>query len=257
MICEPRKKSIMNIRGRSAIVTGGGGAIGGAIVDLLASCEIHVYSIDRQFSQPPASDLVTRHVCDVSDAVEFKTLLQQIQEEREIDILVNCVGVSPKRRLDGELISLSNVTLEEWNALMNVNLNSYLVSIQGVMPQMMRRKAGRIINVGSHVARNGGNTGAPHYITSKAAVVGLTKAAAKEAASCNVTVNVVHPGRIDTPMTRDQPAHVEAEILRLIPLGRLGRPHDVAGAVLFLASDLADYITAAAIDVNGGGYIAP
>lgn len=245
----------MKIRGKVAVVTGGSGAIGSAIVRALANEGVRVISISRRKSQIELSALVSEVICDMADSAALRETLCEVQSREEVDILVNCVGIAPKSKPNGEKISIANVSLQEWNSLMDINLTSYLLCMQQFIPAMISKGSGRIINIASYVARSGGSVGAPHYVTSKAAVLGLTKVAAKEAAP-NVTVNAINPGRIESPMTKDQPADIHAELLRRIPLGRMGRPEDIAGAVLYLASDLADYVTGAAIDVNGGIYIA-
>jgi 3-oxoacyl-[acyl-carrier protein] reductase len=122
---------------------------------------------------------------------------------------------------------------------------------------MMERKFGRIVNIASYAARIGGYQAAVHYTTSKAAILGFTKSLAREVAAYGILVNAINPGRIETPMTRDVPKEVSAGLILQIPCGRLGVPKDIANVALFLCSDLADYMTGTAVEVNGGLYVGP
>jgi 3-oxoacyl-[acyl-carrier protein] reductase len=248
----------MKIRGTTAVVTGASGAVGWAITQAFSTLGVRTFALD--LTQPPATDssgLVQFEASDVADAGALQALITRINRSAEVDILVNNVGISPKVDADGQPLRFANTTLEGWQKVMDVNLTSQFICIQQLMPAMMARGHGRIINISSHVARSGGNTASAHYAASKAGVLGLTKAAAKEGATGGVNVNAVNPGRVASAMTRGTPAHVEKEILTRIPLGRIGQPSDIAGPVLFLASDMADYITGTAIEVNGGMYMGP
>ena len=140
---------------------------------------------------------------------------------------------------------------------MATNLTSHFLATRLVLPAMMANRRGRIVNVSSMAARIGAQSGGAFYTTSKAGVLGLTMATAKEVAPFGITVNAVNPGTIATPMIDDVPGEVQAAYVSRVPLGRIGRPEDVAGAVLYLASALADYVTGTAIEVNGGFYMGP
>ena len=144
---------------------------------------------------------------------------------------------------------------DEWNAVLQVNLTGTFYCTKAVLVPMARQRYGRIVNVASIVGAIG-NAGQANYAASKAAVVGLTKAVAREYASRNVTVNAVAPGFIDTVMTRALSQDVRDTLAHQIPLGRLGQPADVAEAVRFLASDAAGYITGHVLHVNGGMHMA-
>lgn len=248
----------MKIRGKTAVVTGAAGAVGWAISEEFAAAGVRTFALD--LARPQLADptgLIEFEACDVADADALQALLKRISATTDIDILVNNVGISPKVDSAGQPLKFANTTLAGWQQVMAVNLTSHFLCIQQFMPAMMARGYGRIINISSHVARSGGNTASAHYAASKAGILGLTKAAAKEGGPFGVNVNAVNPGRIASAMTRGTPAHVEKEIQTRIPLGRIGQPSDIAGPVLFLASDLADYITGTAIEVNGGMYMGP
>jgi len=142
--------------------------------------------------------------------------------------------------------------LEQWNRVMAVNLTSYFYCSKLVVPAMKQKGGGRIINIASLAARTGGYVAPVHYVVSKSGVLGLTKVLAKETAQFGINVNAINPGRIDTPMIHDVPDEVNQSYIERIPARRLGLPEDIAKVVVFLASDLSDYITGTAIEVNGG-----
>ena len=144
---------------------------------------------------------------------------------------------------------------EDWNLVLQINLSGAFFATQQVLPAMMRNRWGRIINISSVVGQ-AGNPGQANYVASKAGLIGMTKALAQELGSRNITVNAIAPGYIDTDMTRGLPEEAEEEDARpTIPLKRLGKPEDIAGAVKFLASEDASYITGHVLAVNGGMYM--
>jgi 3-oxoacyl-[acyl-carrier protein] reductase len=161
-----------------------------------------------------------------------------------IDILVNNAGLTR----DNILLRLSD---EDWDAVLDANLKGAFFTIRAVIKGMMKRRAGRIINISSVVGLTG-NKGQANYAASKAGLIGLTKSVAKEYAARGVLANCVAPGFIETDMTAALPSEARAALLEQIALGRLGRPEDIAAAVLFLASDLASYITGQVLVVDGG-----
>jgi 3-oxoacyl-[acyl-carrier protein] reductase len=161
-----------------------------------------------------------------------------------VDILVNNAGITR----DQLLVRMDD---DEWDAVLRVNLKGTYAATKRAIRGMMKRRAGRIVNVAS-VAGIRGNAGQANYAASKAGVIGFTKSIARELASRNVLVNAVAPGFIDTDMTKNLSDTVREQLRAQIPLTRLGTPEDVAKAVLFLASDLADYITGQVIVVDGG-----
>lgn len=142
---------------------------------------------------------------------------------------------------------------EDWDAVINTNLTGTFKITQAIVKNMIKQRYGRIINISSIIGFIG-NVGQVNYSTTKAGLVGFTKSLAKEVASRNITVNAVAPGFIETDMTEVLPADIKENYLKQIPLGRFGKPEDVANVVLFLASDLASYITGEVIHVNGGMY---
>jgi 3-oxoacyl-[acyl-carrier protein] reductase len=143
---------------------------------------------------------------------------------------------------------------EDWNLVLDINLNGTFFCIKEVISKMAKQRSGRIINISSIVGAMG-NAGQANYVASKAAVIGLTKTVAKEYASRGITVNAVAPGFIETEMTRVLPAQTREELIKQIPQGRMGAVEDIANAVCFLASDQASYITGQVIHVNGGMYM--
>ncbi|HEY4580117.1 MAG TPA: 3-oxoacyl-[acyl-carrier-protein] reductase [Candidatus Acidoferrales bacterium] len=165
----------------------------------------------------------------------------------KIDILVNNAGVTR----DGLVLRMKR---QDWDEVLNTNLTAAHLCIQQVLPGMMRRRYGRIINITSVVALLG-NAGQANYVASKAGLIGLTRAVAQEYASRNITVNAVAPGFIETAMTQSLPAEARGKLTARIPLGRLGQVLDVAHAVKFLASEEASYITGHVLHVNGGLYM--
>jgi 3-oxoacyl-[acyl-carrier protein] reductase len=175
----------------------------------------------------------------------FKQVLEKFGR---LDILVNNAAITR----DGLAVRMK---ADDWDAVIRTNLTGAHLCIQQALGTMMRARAGRIINVGSVVARMG-NAGQANYVAAKAGLIGLTKAIAMEIASRNITVNAVAPGFIETPMTNVLSDKVKEELKARIPLGRLGVARDVAASIVFLASDEAAYITGHVLDVNGGMYLA-
>lgn len=183
--------------------------------------------------------------CNVADAKECETFFKQlIQELGRIDILVNNAGITK----DGLLMRMSE---EDFNKVLDVNLKGTFHCIRQVSRQMIKQKSGRIINLSS-VVGIAGNAGQANYSASKAGIIGLTKTAAKELASRNITVNAIAPGFIDTDMTGVLTEGIKEKIISQIPLGQLGKPEDVAKAAAFLASSDAGYITGQVLCVDGG-----
>jgi 3-oxoacyl-[acyl-carrier protein] reductase len=170
-----------------------------------------------------------------------------LKEFGKIDVLVNNAGITR----DGLAMRMKP---EDWRLVLEINLNGAFFTTQQILPGMLRERWGRIINIASVVGQSG-NPGQANYVTSKAGIIGLTKALAQEVGSRNITVNAVAPGFIETDMTAKLPQEVRDRMLATVSLRRPGQPEDVANAVNFLASDDAAYITGHVVNVNGGMYM--
>jgi len=247
----------MSLAGKVAVVTGGSRGIGRAICLRLAEMGARV--VINYVSRPQAAEETKAQVealgseClvlkfDVADSSEVQDAFKQITTEcGSIDILVCNAGITR----DGLLIKMKE---EDWDQVMSVNLKGAFNCIKAGCRPMMKQRWGRIIVITS-VVGFAGNAGQVNYSAAKAGLVGLTRSTARELASRFITVNCVAPGYIDTDMTSDLPEAVKEKILAEIPLGSLGQPEDIAGAVAYLASDEARYVTGQAIHVNGGMFM--
>ncbi len=243
----------MSLEGKVAIITGAAQGIGRAIAETLArhGADIVVADLDPGRSQDTieaVSKLGRRALnikVNVADWDDVKSMTDQVLKDwGKIDILVNNAGVTR----DGLLVRMKE---EDWNLVLQVNLNGTFHCTKAVLQSMSKQRSGRIVNIASIVGAIG-NAGQANYAASKAAVIGLTKTVAREYASRMITVNAVAPGFIDTAMTHGLPPEVKETLQKQIPLGRLGQPSDVAEAVRFLVSDGAGYITGQVLHVNGG-----
>ncbi len=244
----------MDLKDKVAVVTGGYSGIGRAVCEKLASlgADIAIVGIgreeDKEASVKAVADLgvkVQAYDCDVSDFESGEAVVKQIIDDfGKIDILVNNAGITRDKLM-------LNMTEAEFDAVINVNLKGTYNMTKHVYKPFMRQRSGRIVNLASIVGING-NAGQANYCASKAGVIGLTKAVAKELAARGVTVNAVAPGYIDTPMTQALSDKVKDEIASQIPMKRRGLPEDVANVIAFLCSDFASYVTGEVIRVDGG-----
>lgn len=247
----------MSLAGKVAVVTGGGRGIGKAISLRLAALGAKV--IINYVSRPEAADEVVAAIndsggdarsvkFDIADASEVQTAFKEIvKEEGKIDILVNNAGITR----DGLVAMMKEA---DWDQVLTVNLKGAFNCIKAVSRSMMKKRWGRIITITS-VVGFAGNAGQANYAAAKAGLVGLTRSVARELASRGVTVNGVAPGYIQTEMTSGLSDAVTEKIRSEIPMGVLGEAEDVAGAVAYLASEEARYVTGQFIHVNGGMFM--
>lgn len=239
------------LKGQVALVTGGSRGIGLAISRALAAggARIAVVARNEERAQAAAADLPGEghagFAADVADSASVNDLVSRINDTVGApDIVVNNAGVTR----DNILMRLKD---EDWDAVVDTNLRGAFNVIRAVTRGMMKKRAGRIINISSVVGLSG-NKGQANYAASKAGLVGLTKAAAKELASRGILVNVVAPGYIETDMTAELPEETREALLQQIALGRLGTPEDIAATVRFLAGPGSAYITGQVLVVDGG-----
>jgi 2-hydroxycyclohexanecarboxyl-CoA dehydrogenase len=251
----------MSLIGKNAIVTGGASGIGLAACRRLArdGAGIGVWDIDEAGAQRTAAELVAAGgkaiACkvDVSNRAQINAGLQRVRAELgTTQILVNNAGITSFR-------PFLEVTEEEWDRIMSINLKSMLLCTQAVLPDMLAAGWGRVINISSSSAQSG-SARMTAYAASKGGVIAFTKSLALELAPTGVTVNNIPPGFVDTPMLRasDVPGGIRGGIEGIAassPMKRPGRPEDIAAACAFLASEEASYITGQTLGVNGGRYI--
>jgi 3-oxoacyl-[acyl-carrier protein] reductase len=244
----------MRFENQVAVVTGAGRGIGHAIALRFAKEGARVASVSRTEAnaQKTADEInaaragaARAYSVDVADQAAVQKAAAQIFEDfGRVDILVNNAGVTR----DGLSMRMS---LDDWDTVLNTNLKGAFNFTQAVMRPMIKQRSGRIINISS-IAGLIGNAGQANYAASKAGLIGLTKTLARELASRGITVNAVAPGLIETDMTTVLSDEIRQNILKNVPLGKLGEPEDIAGAVAYLASAEAKYITGQVLTVDGG-----
>lgn len=243
------------LNGKAAVVTGGSRGIGRAIAARLAEAggDILVADIDGVQAKKVADELSKEYgrsmavQLDVTQEKSIDGIIKiALEEFGKVDILVNNAGIMFRTRI-------LDISLEEWNSTLSVNLTGPFLLTKVVLPLMKRNGYGRIVNISSSAGRSVSTLGGAHYTASKAALLGFTRAVAKEMAPFGITVNAVCPGLIDTQMVRDTTTEAELEnFIHSFPIQRLGLPEEIGDLVVFLCSEKASYITGASIDINGG-----
>ena len=244
----------MMLTGKTALVTGASRGIGRATAIELAKNGANVainYAGNKDLAEEVVAELKQLGVkaianqANVANGEEVQEMVKRVIETfGTLDILVNNAGITR----DTLMMRMKE---EDWDAVIDTNLKGVFHCSKAVMRQMMKQRAGRIINVSSVVGVLG-NAGQANYVAAKAGVIGLTKSMARELANRNITVNAVAPGFIETDMTEKLPAEVKEEMLKQIPLARLGQPEQVAAVIRFLASEDSSYMTGQTLHIDGG-----
>lgn len=243
-----------DLSGKTAIITGASRGIGAEIARKMAEAGAKIV-VNYSGSQAKAESVVEEIKsnggeaiavkADVADAVAVKAMVEQtMQTFGSVDILVNNAGITR----DNLMMRMKD---DEWDDVINTNLKGVFICTKAVTRQMMKQRSGRIVNIASIVGVMG-NAGQANYVAAKAGVIGLTKTTARELASRNITANAVAPGFITTDMTDKLGEDIQKSMLAQIPLGRFGKPEEVAKAALFLASDDASYMTGQTLHLDGG-----
>jgi len=242
-----------DLKGHVALVTGASQGIGraiaielakrGATIALCARNEEKLNAVRDEITAAGGQASVFK--LDVTNDDEIRAVIKSaIEQLGKVDILINNAGITK----DNLVLRMKRA---DWDAVVNTNLSSAYVAIQAVLSSMMKQRWGRIINITS-INGQIGQTGQANYSASKAGLIGLTMSVAREVASRNITVNAVAPGYIETAMTQELTPELREQMLKFVPLGRVGKDIDIANAVSFLASDDASYITGHVLNVNGG-----
>jgi 3-oxoacyl-[acyl-carrier protein] reductase len=247
----------LNLKGKTALITGGGSGLGAAISAILASegADVAITYITGEekkfeFVRNVSADYGVKCIAvkgNVSNPVDMdSTIAAVIEKLGKIDILVNNAGIWPTAFVE-------NMSDEEWDKTIRINLSGPFYLGKRVVNHLIERKAkGKIINVVSQAAFRGSTSGHAHYAASKGGLVAFTVSLAREVAKYGINVCAIAPGMVRTPMNRDTLREQEEDYLSRIPLGRVAEPSEIANVVAFLASDKANYITGATIDVSGG-----
>jgi 3-oxoacyl-[acyl-carrier protein] reductase len=246
----------LKLTGKVALITGAAQGIGKAVALLLArnGADIVVSDINLEKAEETAKEIESigskaiAIKVNVASLNEVEQMVEAVLEKLgKIDILVNNAGITRDKLI-------LRMTEEDWDVVLDVNLKGTFNCTKAVVRHMAKQRSGKIVNIAS-VTGEMGNAGQVNYSASKAGVIGLTKTIAREFAQRGINVNAIAPGFIVTPMTEVLPEKQKEELKRLIPMERLGKPEDVAEAVLFFVSEESNYITGQVLNVNGGIYM--
>lgn len=239
-------KALLGIEGRVALVAGGGGGIGRAVTDSLLAVGARVVSLDR--AEHPAAVGGLSRACDLADSAQVRAAVAAVaREQGRLDLLVHCAGITR----DGLLLKLRD---EDWREVLATNLDSAFYLLRSAAPEMRAAGGGAVVLVSS-INGERGKAGQANYAASKGGLNALARTAARELGRHGIRVNVVAPGWIDTPLTAALPGELRQRALEETALERLGQPEDVAGAVLFLCSELGRHVTGQVLRVDGGQLI--
>lgn len=242
----------MLLKGKVALVTGGGRGIGKTIALALAKegAKIIVNDYVEENAKKVAEEIISSGgqaesvQADISNYEEANNMMKNILKEQPVDILINNAGITR----DTLLVRMKE---EDWDRVINVNLKGVFNCTQAVAKSMMKQRSGRIVNISSVIGLIG-NEGQANYAASKAGIIGFSKTVARELATRGVTVNIIAPGYIKTDMTEQISDEAKDKLAGLIPMKRLGTPEDIAPLIVFLCSEGASYITGQVINVDGG-----
>jgi len=249
---------MINFKNKNVLVTGGSRGIGKACVELFLKSQANVAftfqnakdEAEQIVSLNSSSSKVKDYKLDLSDSSDIEKVIDSVSQDFGlIDVVVNNAGIWKEAAID-------QMTLEQWNETININLTSTYLITRLVVPGMKKNKFGRIINIASTAGQRG-EAFHSHYAASKGGMISLTKSLASELGIYNITVNCVAPGWVITDMTTDSLADYDTnkKVLHDIPLNKIAQPEEIAGPVLFLASELASHITGEILNVNGGSVL--
>jgi len=238
--------TLVSLKGKVALITGGSGGIGTAVVDLLLAAGAKVVSVDLpDRSEPGSSADAVRLPCDLTQPSQVHDLITRVGKDHgKLDIIVHCAGITR----DSVLWKMED---SAWSEVLSVNLDSAFYVLKEATPLLRKAGSGAVVLISS-INGQRGKFGQANYAASKSGLIALGKTAAKELGRFQIRVNVVAPGWVETPMTKKVPAEFRRQALEESPLGRLGQTEDVARVVLFLCSDLSSYVTGQVVRVDGG-----
>ncbi len=245
----------MELREMTAIVTGAARGMGRAFAEELAArgATVAVCDVNREELEKTAREIGSRfkarviaEAVDVSSEEQVRRFVARVEREAgRVDVLVNNAAIHP-------LHMIEEITADEWDKVLGVNLRSAFLFSRAVLPGMRKRRFGRIISIASEAGKNGGTIAAPHYAASKGAILGFTRNLARAVGAEGVTVNAIAPGRIATAMAGQVPPEQNQIYIDRSAVKRLGKPEDVAWAVAFLADERSSFVTGETLNINGG-----